>query len=210
MSQTLTSLLVHAIFSTKDRLDMIAPEIEPRLYGYLGSIARKQQSRLLDAGGTANHIHLLISRSKNIALSDLMGELKRGSSKWMKEQGSQFSKFQWQDGYGGFSIGASQIANVESYLAKQKHHHRKTTFQEEFIEFLKKYEIGYNEKYLWRLKGTTPFRVEKYFNPFRGRRFALPTAINYLPSGQKISELRSQAGSLRYVMSEGSNGQSNR
>jgi len=137
------------IFSTKDRIEMIAPDVEPRLYAYLGGIARKHQTRLLDVGGTANHIHLLISQSKNVALSNLMEELKKSSSKWMKEQGNEYSKFQWQDGYGGFSIGASQIGNVKSYLAKQKHHHRKITFQEEFIEFLKKYEIGYNEKYLW-------------------------------------------------------------
>ncbi|HZS44976.1 MAG TPA: transposase, partial [Blastocatellia bacterium] len=121
-----------------------------RLHAYLGGIARKQQSRLLDAGGTANHIHLLISQSKNISLSDLMEAFKRSSSKWMKEQGDEFSRFQWQDGYGAFSIGASQIPQVKSCLAKQKQHHRKTTFQEEFIQFLKKYEIGYNEKYLWR------------------------------------------------------------
>ncbi|HZS46046.1 MAG TPA: transposase [Blastocatellia bacterium] len=86
----------------------------------------------------------------NISLSDLMEALKRSSSKWIKEQRDEFSRFQWQDGYGAFSIGASQIPQVKSYLAKQKQHHRKTTFQEEFIQFLKKYEIGYNEKYVWR------------------------------------------------------------
>ncbi|HZS48929.1 MAG TPA: IS200/IS605 family transposase, partial [Blastocatellia bacterium] len=114
MAQTLTSLLVHVIFSTKDRVDMITPAVEPRLHAYFGGIARKQQSRLLDAGGTANHIHLLISQSKNISLSDLMEALKRSSSKWMKEQGDEFSRFQWQDGYGAFSIGASQIPQVKS------------------------------------------------------------------------------------------------
>jgi putative transposase len=129
---------------------MITPAVEPRLYAYLGGIARKKQSRLLDAGGTANHIHLLISQSKNIALSDLMEELKKSSSRWMKEQGNEFSRFQWQDGYGGFSIGASQIPQIKTYFAKQKLHHKKVSFQDEFMEFLKRYEIGYNEKYLWR------------------------------------------------------------
>jgi len=150
MSQTLTSLLVHVVFSTKDRVDLISPEIEPRLYAYIGGIARKSKSRLLDAGGTANHVHLLISQSKNVSLADLMEELKKRSSLWIKDQGKEFSKFQWQDGYGGFSIGASQIPQVKSYLAKQKRHHRKVTFQEELVEFLNKYEIPYDEKYLWK------------------------------------------------------------
>ncbi|HZS47601.1 MAG TPA: IS200/IS605 family transposase [Blastocatellia bacterium] len=150
MAETLTSLLVHVVFSTKDRADLITPEIEPRLFSYFGGIARKMDSRLIDAGGTSNHVHLLISQSKNVALANLLQELKKSSSQWIKGQGSEFAKFHWQDGYGGFSIGASQIPQVKSYLAKQKHHHRKITFQEEYLEFLKKYEIRYNEKYLWR------------------------------------------------------------
>jgi len=149
MAQTLVSLLLHIIFSTKLREDFITPEIEPNLYAYLGGIARKHGSRLLGAGGTANHVHLLISQSKNIALSDLMEELKKSSSVWIKTQGKEFANFHWQDGYGAFSIGASQIPAVKTYLARQKEHHRKKTFQEELIEFLNKYGIEYNEKYLW-------------------------------------------------------------
>ena len=79
-----------------------------------------------------------------------MEELKKRSSSWIKDQGKEFSRFLWQDGYGGFSIGASQVTHVKSYLAKQKIHHRKVTFQEELVEFLKKYEIPYDEKYLWK------------------------------------------------------------
>ena len=85
--------------STKDRQDLIDTNIEPRLYSYLGGIARKMESRLLDAGGTANHVHLLISQSKNIALATLLEELKKSSSIWMKQQGREYSKFKWQDGY---------------------------------------------------------------------------------------------------------------
>jgi REP element-mobilizing transposase RayT len=149
MAQTLVSLLVHIIFATKRREDFITLEIELNLYAYLAGIARKHGSRLLASGGTANHVHLLISQSKNIALSDLMEELKKSSSVWIKTQGKEFANFHWQDGYGAFSIGASQIPAVKAYLARQKEHHRKKTFQEEFIEFLSKYGIEYNEKYLW-------------------------------------------------------------
>jgi REP element-mobilizing transposase RayT len=148
MAQTLVSLLVHVVFSTKHRQAFITPEIEPHLYAYLGGIARQHQSRLLAAGGTANHIHLLTSLSKNIALSDFLEELKKSSSKWIKTQGVT-SNFHWQDGYGAFSIGASQIPVVKAYLARQKEHHQKLTFEEELIKLLENYGIEYNEKYLW-------------------------------------------------------------
>ena len=150
MAQTLTSLLVHIVFSTKDRQDLIDTNIEPRLYSYLGGIARKMESRLLDAGGTANHVHLLISQSKKIALATLLEELKKSSSIWIKQQDREYSKFKWQDGYGGFSAGTLQVPQIKAYLSKQKEHHHKTTFQEEFIDFLNRYEIEYKEEYLWQ------------------------------------------------------------
>ncbi len=149
MSQTLISLLVHVVFSTKNRVNLITPEIEPDLFAYIGGIARKKESRLLAAGGAADHVHLLISQSKNIALSPLVAELKKSSSAWIKTKGKEFARFYWQDGYGGFSIGKSQISSLKTYFARQKEHHRKRTFQEEFIEFLEKYEIEYDERYLW-------------------------------------------------------------
>lgn len=149
MAQTLVSLLVHIIFSTKHRTDFITPEIEPHLYAYLGGVAKHHQSRLLMAGGTMNHVHLLVSQSKNIALSDLLEEIKKSSSRWIKTQGASLTDFHWQDGYAAFSIGASQIPTVKAYLARQKQHHQRRTFQEELREFLEKYGIEYNEKYLW-------------------------------------------------------------
>ncbi len=137
------------MFSTKNRVNFITPEIEPDLYAYLGGIARKNQSRLLAAGGAADHVHLLISQSKNVALSSLVAELKKSSSAWIKTKGNEFARFYWQDGYGGFSIGKSQVPALKNYFARQKEHHRKRTFQEEFIEFLEKYEIEYDKRYLW-------------------------------------------------------------
>ncbi len=149
MAQTLVSLLVHVVFSTKNRMNLIKPEIEPDLYAYLGGIARNKQSRLLDAGGTGDHVHLLISQSKNIGLSALVAELKKSSSVWIKTKGKEFNRFHWQDGYGGFSIGKSQIPRLRAYFARQKQHHRKKTFQEELIEFLERYEVEYDRRYLW-------------------------------------------------------------
>ena len=149
MAQTLVSLLVHVVFSTKHRENRITPEIEPDLYAYFGGIARKQHGHLLAAGGTADHVHLLLSQSKNVALSPLIAELKKASSVWIKTKGQAFARFHWQDGYGGFSIGQSQVPALTAYFARQKQHHRKKSFQEELLEFLEKYEIEYDTRYLW-------------------------------------------------------------
>ncbi len=150
MAQTLVSLMVHVIFSTKNRETFITPEIEPELFAYLGGILKNHESRLLDAGGTADHVHLLISQSKNVSLSSLMKDVKKDSSSWIKTKGRHFRNFHWQDGYGAFSIGRSDIPELKKYIASQKEHHRKRTFKEELIEFLEEYGIAYDERYLWR------------------------------------------------------------
>src|SRR5712691_9164745 len=98
MAQTLVSLFVHVIFSTKNREPIITPEIEPELFAYIGGILKNHESRLLDAGGTVDHVHLLISQSKNISLSSLMKDVKKGSSSWIKTKGRTFTNFHWQDG----------------------------------------------------------------------------------------------------------------
>jgi putative transposase len=149
MAQTLVSLLVHIIFSTKNRERIITPEVEPELFAYMGGILKNHESRLLDAGGTADHVHLLVSQSKNVSLSSLLKDIKKDSSSWIKTKGSQFRNFHWQDGYGAFSIGKSDVPELKKYIAGQKEHHRKQTFQEELIEFLKEYGIVYDERYLW-------------------------------------------------------------
>src|SRR5437762_9349645 len=98
MAQILVSLMVHVIFSTKNRAALITPEIEPELFAYIGGILKNHESRLLDAGGTADHVHLLISQTKNIALSSLMKDVKKDSSSWIKTKGGAFKDFHWQDG----------------------------------------------------------------------------------------------------------------
>jgi putative transposase len=129
VSQTLVSLLVHIAFSTKNRADIITPEIEPDLFAYLSATLKNHESRHLAANGTANHVHLLVSLSKNVALSAVVGELKKGSSKWIKTKGAGFRDFGWQDGYGAFSIGQSNVAALKEYIARQKEHHRKWTYE---------------------------------------------------------------------------------
>jgi len=150
MAQTLVRLLVHVIFSTKNREPFISPSLEPELFAYIGGILKNQNSRLLDAGGTADHVHLLISQSKNVSLSSLMKDLKKDSSFWIKTKGRQFDNFHWQDGYGAFSIGHSQIAALKKYISQQKEHHRKRTFQEELMAFLDEYGMEYDVRYLWK------------------------------------------------------------
>ena len=149
MAQTLTCLLVHVIFSTRNRQRLITPDIEPELFAYMGGILKNNASRLINAGGTADHVHLLISQSKNIALSSLMRDVKKDSSSWIKTKGRQFRNFHWQDGYGGFSVGKSDLPGLKQYLSAQKEHHRKRSFQEELIQFFDEYGIEYDERYLW-------------------------------------------------------------
>lgn len=135
MAQTLVKLYVHIIFSTKNRADFILPEIEEELFSYIGGISNNNNSKLLAANGTTNHIHLLISMSKNIELSELVGDIKRDTSKWVKTKGSAFSRFQWQNGYGAFSVGYTQIEEVKKYIANQKTHHAKVSFEDDFRYF---------------------------------------------------------------------------
>ena len=149
MAQTLTRILVHVVFSTKERRNLITPLVEPQLHAYLGGICRNRESPALAIGGTENHVHLLISLSKNIALSDLMLSLKRDSSKWIKTNGDTFRHFHWQDGYGAFSIGESQVAAVTDYIHGQKERHRTMTFEDELVAFAEPYGVTFDPRYLW-------------------------------------------------------------
>src|SRR3954468_6738966 len=147
MAQTFTRLLVHIVFSTKDRVPLITPDCETDLYAYLGGICRNLDSPLIAAGGTSDHLHLLVSQSKNIALAPLVMNIKKDSSKWLKTKGPR--AFKWQEGYGGFTIGESGVDALVRYIARQKVHHRRQTFQEEFLELLAKYKQIYDPRYIW-------------------------------------------------------------
>jgi len=148
MPQSLSSVLIHLVFSTKNREPLIAPAIEPQLHPYLASIFRSL-SPALTIDGTDDHLHILFSLARVISIADLVQEVKTESSKWIKKKGSEFANFHWQSGYGAFSIGQYQVTSLKKYIHNQKRHHQRHTFQDEYRKFLKLYEIDYDERYVW-------------------------------------------------------------
>jgi REP element-mobilizing transposase RayT len=149
MPQSLFKMLAHIVFSTKNRADFILPEIENDLFGYIHGIVENNGAKLIIANGTENHVHLLVSLPKKIDIPELIGDIKRDSSSWIKKQRNQYNDFYWQKGYGAFSIGQSQIETVTNYIKRQKEHHAKQNFQDEFRVMLEKYEIDFDERYVW-------------------------------------------------------------
>jgi putative transposase len=149
MAQSLSSILVHLIFSTRHREPFISAELEPELHAYLAAIFQACKSPSLLVGGTRDHIHALFVLSRTCALADIVEEVKKNASKWIKTKGQEFSRFHWQAGYGAFSIGQSQAQQVKRYIANQQEHHRRRDFQDEFRALLRKYEVEYDERYIW-------------------------------------------------------------
>ena len=146
MPQSLVKILVHVVFSTKDRCPSIPLELEPQLFGFVGGIIKNNSARLIIVGGTANHVHILASIGK-IGISELIGDIKRESSVWMKERGVR--DFYWQRGYGAFSIGQSQVSAVSEYIRTQKEHHGEQSYQDEFRALCRRYEVEIDERYAW-------------------------------------------------------------
>jgi REP element-mobilizing transposase RayT len=149
VAQSLSNVLIHLIFSTKNREPFLDGAVEEELYKYIASACRGCGCPSHNVGGTADHLHLVCSLSRTISISKLLEEIKRTSSKWIKTHGPQYASFAWQNGYGAFSIGQSQLTTVKRYIARQKQHHQQRTFQDEFREFLRRYEIAYDERYVW-------------------------------------------------------------
>ena len=150
MANTYTSLQYRFIFSTKNREPWIASEIEGRVWSYIGGIARKHKMTALQVGGVEDHIHALILAPPTLAPSQIAQFLKGDSSKWIHEEFSRMRAFEWQDGYGAFTVSRSQIPEVIEYIKNQHAHHRNKTFQEEYLELLQKHRVDYDERYLWR------------------------------------------------------------
>ena len=148
MPQSLSSVLIHLIFSTKNREPFITPVIETELHPYLASIFRALKSPSLTIGGTSDHVHILFSLGRTMNIADLTREVKTESSKWIKTKREEFDNFHWQRGYGAFSIGQSQVASLKRYIAGQRIHHQRVTFQDEYRKFLKEYGIEYDERYV--------------------------------------------------------------
>lgn len=149
MGQSLVKNYIHIVFSTKHRTHLIDEEIEIELYRYLGGICNNLNCHVIKVGGFTNHVHILCMLSKNISLVKLLGELKAHSSKWIKTKGEKYHNFYWQDGYGAFSVNPADVERLVNYIAKQKEHHQKLSFKDEYRGFLKELGMDYDERYVW-------------------------------------------------------------
>lgn len=150
MGSSLACLHYHLIFSTEERVSLITPDFRQRLYDYIGGVITNAKGRLLSAGGTRDHIHLLTSLRPKPAVADILRDVKANSSKWIHETYPDLRSFAWQDGYGAFTVSYSHLDQVRRYIAQQETHHARKTFQEEFIQFLERHGIEYDPQYIWR------------------------------------------------------------
>jgi len=149
MANTYTQIYLQIVFSVKGRQHLVQKSWKDELYKYICGIVNGKGQKVYAIGGVADHSHILISLKANIAVSDLVRDIKANSSKWINEKGFIKSKFQWQEGFGAFSYAQSQLDRVIAYINNQEEHHRKRTFKEEYIEFLQDYQIDFDERYLF-------------------------------------------------------------
>ena len=149
MANTYTQIYLHIVFSVKGRLNLIQKDWKEELHKYICGIVNGKEQKVYAIGGVADHIHILVSIKPNIALSDLVRDIKASSSKWINENKFLEGKFSWQKGYGAFSYSRSQRDNVIKYILNQENHHKKNTFKAEYMELLKKFDVKYDEQYLF-------------------------------------------------------------
>ena len=150
MPQSLAKILVHTVVSTQDRRPFLRDRaLREELHRYLGGILTNLDCQPIIVGGVEDHVHLLCALSRTCNAAKMVKEVKRGSSLWIKTKNTDLQDFAWQSGYGIFSGGFSQFESVRQYIAGQEEHHRKISFQDEFLEFLKRYEIEFDERYVW-------------------------------------------------------------
>ena len=149
MPQSLALLIVHVVFTTKDRAAVLGPTIRPALYAYLATVARNLDCECPRVGGTSDHVHLALRLSRTISVAKLVEKLKTSSTQWIKTQSAELSGFAWQRGYGVFSVGPADLDALLDYIDNQEEHHRKRTFQEEYLTFLRKYHLDYDDRYVW-------------------------------------------------------------
>jgi REP element-mobilizing transposase RayT len=147
MPQSLARVLLHLIFSTKHRESLINESLQQDMNAYFVGTLTEIGCVPIRAGGTSDHVHLLLALGRTLSIADLVEELKTGSSKWAKEQG--IAAFSWQAGYGVFSVSESKVPEVKRYIERQPEHHRHQTFQEEYREFLVRHGIDFDEQYVW-------------------------------------------------------------
>jgi len=150
MPQSHSSLLVHIIFATKDRLPLLLPFIRKELYAYIAGVAKAESSFAHAIGGIEDHVHLLVTLPRTKTLASLVETIKTASSKWLKTKDENLRTFSWQSGYGGFSVSYSQFEAVCNYIRTQETHHRRMNFQDELRGIFRRHAIEFDERYLWK------------------------------------------------------------
>ncbi|WP_183414556.1 IS200/IS605 family transposase [Microbacter margulisiae] len=150
MANTYTQIYIHYVFAVQNRLGLIQNRWRDDLYKYMSGTIANKEHKLLAMGGMPDHVHVLVSMSPKQSPSDLMADVKRSSSLWINENRFVMGKFAWQEGYGAFSYGKSQIHDVANYIERQEQHHKKQTFMEEYLEFQRLFEIELDERYVFR------------------------------------------------------------
>lgn len=149
MPQSLAQVYIHLIFSTKGREPLLPASVRGQMHAYLAAVLNNHDCPAIRVGGTSDHIHALFRLSKNRALAGVVEEIKTSSSRWIKTQARGLGGFHWQNGYGGFSVSASELEKVVEYIDRQEAHHQTVNFQDEYRRFLEQYNIEYDERYIW-------------------------------------------------------------
>jgi putative transposase len=149
MPHSYSNLLTHIVYSTKNRKPLIDQELESRLFPYFGGILRQLGGKLYIVNGAEDHVHLLAELPPSLAVAEAIGKIKGSSTHWIHESFPERSVFAWQRGYAAFSVSKSNASKVARYIERQKTHHRKQSFEEEFVQLLRRHGVSINEKYLW-------------------------------------------------------------
>jgi len=149
MPQSLSKVILHIVFSTKNREPWLDSAVRPRMHAYLATICRDVGADFMHVGGVADHVHIVTTLPRTISQAQLIEQMKKASSKWIKALDARYRGFFWQRGYGAFSVSPSQLDSVLEYVSKQQEHHRTRTFQEEYRELLRKHRVDFDERYVW-------------------------------------------------------------
>jgi putative transposase len=149
MPQSLSKVILHIIFSTKNREPWLDSDVRPRMHAYLATICRDLGAELVHVGGVADHVHIVTTLPRTLSQAQLIEQIKKASSKWIKPFDTRYRDFFWQKGYGAFSVSPSQLEAVLQYIETQQEHHRTRTFQEEYRELLRRHGIDFDERYVW-------------------------------------------------------------